>query len=86
MNIIDLFKLIRNNPIIFSKPTVLQDDVEKILKTFSSLIDSINTIRNKASMAHPNENLLNEEEAILVINSIHTILHYLNDKINKVKN
>jgi hypothetical protein len=41
---------------------------------------SLNPIRNNASVAHPNEELLNKEEAMLVINVTRTLLHYLDAK------
>lgn len=58
-------------------------EVNKILKSISTIIDSINTIRNKSSIAHPNEVLLDESEAILAINCSRSLLHYLDSKLNK---
>jgi len=37
-------------------------------------------VRNNASVAHPNEALLGEPEATLVINTVRTLLSYLEDK------
>ncbi|MFB0827685.1 abortive infection family protein [Chromobacterium violaceum] len=55
-------------------------DVERILQGFSTTIDAVNTIRNRQSVAHPNENLLGDDEAHLVVNAIRTIFHYLQTK------
>jgi hypothetical protein len=40
-------------------------------------------LRNKASVAHPNPVLLPEPEAMLVVNSVRTILHYLDEKAHR---
>lgn len=59
---------------------VRQDEIEKIIKAFSNVLDKLNPIRNKASLSHPNEQLLEEDEAMLVINAAYTVLNYLNRK------
>jgi Abortive infection C-terminus len=38
-------------------------------------------VRNMASVAHPNERLLDEPEAMLVVNACRTVLQYLDAKI-----
>jgi hypothetical protein len=43
-------------------------------------MDALNPIRNTASVAHPNADLLKKDEAMLVVNSARTLLHYLNAK------
>jgi Abortive infection C-terminus len=58
-------------------------DVEKILNAFGSILDSMNPVRNKASVAHPNDNLLDETEAVLVINAARTVLGYLDSKLGR---
>jgi hypothetical protein len=45
-----------------------------------ALVHSINDIRNNASLAHPKEPL-EDDEAMLSINTAWTILNYLNAKI-----
>jgi len=55
----------------------------KALNIFSAVVDALNPIRNRMSGAHPNEVLLDEPEAMLVINAIRTLLHYLNARIGK---
>jgi hypothetical protein len=37
--------------------------------------------RNKATLAHPNDAVLEEDDAMLVINGVRTLLHYLNAKV-----
>lgn len=57
-----------------------QGEIDQIITSFSNVLDKLNPLRNKASLSHPNEALLEEDEAVLVINTAHTILNYLNRK------
>ena len=41
-------------------------------------------VRNNASMAHPNSALVGESEAVLVINTVGTLLTYLEAKQREV--
>jgi hypothetical protein len=52
-----------------------------VLKSFSAMIDALNTVRNNNSMAHPSSALLAEPEAMAFINGVRTVLHYLNAKM-----
>jgi hypothetical protein len=57
-----------------------QNDIDQIISSFSNTLDKLNPIRNKASLSHPNEELLEEDEAMFVVNSAQTVLNYLNRK------
>lgn len=81
----ELFKQLRDNHPALQIQGSRHDDIIKILRAISNILDALNPLRNKGSVAHPNENLLGEDEAMLVINSSQTILHYLNAKLKKVK-
>lgn len=59
----------------------MQQPTDRILKVMATLVNDLNPIRNSYSVAHPNDNLLEEAEAMLVINSVRTLLHYLNSKL-----
>ena len=54
---------------------------EKVLKAISVICDTLGTLRNHASLAHANDDLLGQSEALLVANTARTILRYLSDKI-----
>ena len=41
----------------------------------------MNPVRNYGSLAHPNENPLEEPEAMLAVNAVRSLLHYLNMKL-----
>jgi hypothetical protein len=45
-------------------------------------MDALQPIRNNASVAHPNEALLDAPEAMLVVNTARTLLHYLDAKFS----
>jgi Abortive infection C-terminus len=79
-SITDLFKgLVRQGVL---RPTAARsEDIERILKALAVIVDALNPLRNRGSMAHPNANLLDEPEAMLAINTIRTLLHYLNARL-----
>jgi len=80
-SIIDLFKLLRENHPALQRLGSRSEDAQKLLKAMSSVVDTLNTLRNTASLAHPNDALLDDEEAMLAINAAQTILHYLDPKL-----
>jgi len=67
---------------------ILQDlgsraqDVENVLNACTAILDAMLPVRNRASVAHPNSELLGEPEAGLVINVGRTVLHYLDAKLS----
>jgi hypothetical protein len=56
-------------------------DIERILNASGSILDVLNPVRNNASVARPNEQLLGRDEALLVINVGRTLLTYLDAKV-----
>jgi hypothetical protein len=77
-----LFKLLRENHPALKNIKYHQNEIIRVLNAISTIIDSLNTLRNRASVAHPNEILLNEPEAMLLINSARTILHYIDKRLH----
>lgn len=57
------------------------DEVQKMLRTSTAILDALSTIRNNVSRAHPNEALLLQEEALLAINICRSLLQYLDGKL-----
>ncbi len=78
-----LYKGIRTNVYPFNELAKGSPEIDRLLKSFSSIIDPLIPIRNNNSLAHPNEELIGKHEAILVINVVRTILHYLDAKLTK---
>lgn len=75
-----LFSLIRqHHPALQRKAP--GPEADKILRSLAQIVDVLNPVRNQKSMAHPNEDLLEEPEAMLVVNAVRTLLHYLNSKL-----
>ena len=75
-----LFKLLRQYHPALQNLGTRPQDIERILQSSANIMDVLNPIRNNASVAHPNEDLLNKEEAMLVINVTRSLLHYLDSK------
>lgn len=57
------------------------EDIRKVLNASAGILDALDPVRNRASVAHPNEQLLAEPEAMLVINVGRTLLNYLDAKL-----
>lgn len=78
-SITGLFKVIRENHASFkhSKDT----EIGKIMKSLGSVIDVFNPIRNHKSLAHPNTELLKEEDAHFVIDVVIAIIQFISRKI-----
>lgn len=75
-----LFKLIRSQHPAFAVDVPNLDAIEKIFKSLANIVDALNPLRNHSSVAHANERLLPKAEAMLAINSVRTLMHYINDK------
>ena len=82
-SITELFKLVRKKHPSISGLMPGAKHVDRILSAMATIVDALNPVRNRGSVAHPNEELLEEPEATLVINSIRTLLHYLNSRVRK---
>jgi Abortive infection C-terminus len=75
-----LFKLLRKQHKDLQPTGPRSQEISTILNAFASIVDAFNPVRNKASIAHPNPLLLDEDEALLVINTARTLLQYLSRK------
>lgn len=58
-------------------------DMVRVLNGFANALDALNSLRNNASVAHPNENLLQTPEAMLAVNATRTIFNYVRAKIEQ---
>jgi hypothetical protein len=76
-----LYTLLRESDTVLSTAGHREDDIQKIIRSMGSVVDSLNTLRNRASGAHPTEQVLDEPEAMLAINATRTLLHYLDQKL-----
>jgi hypothetical protein len=75
-----LFNLIRQqHPKFQALPPGTES--QKMLRGLAQIVDAMNPVRNNSSLAHPNENLIEEPEAMLAANAVRSLLHYLNMKL-----
>jgi hypothetical protein len=56
--------------------------VNQIINAIGKLLENLNDIRNNKSFSHPNEKIIGEYEAKLVINLFHSILQYIDQKVS----
>ena len=56
-------------------------EVRRLVLTSAATVDAIGTLRNNASLAHPNEELLGHDEALLAVNLVRSLLRFLDAKI-----
>jgi Abortive infection C-terminus len=56
-------------------------DITRILGALATVLDSFGSIRNNASVAHPNTELLDDAEAHLAINAARTLFAFLDAKL-----
>lgn len=82
-SVTELFKLLRakHPALVGREPRV--SDIDRVLRSIAGIVDALNPVRNRASGAHPNELLLSEPEAMLVVNSVNTLLHYLDARLRE---
>jgi hypothetical protein len=76
-----LSKQLRENHPKFNARGARADDIATIQNSLAAIVVGLNPIRNRASLAHPNEILLDAAEAHLVVNCVRTILHYMDAKL-----
>lgn len=58
-------------------------DIGNIAKSLASILTALNPIRNRGSLAHPNETLLDEPEAMFVVNAVKTLMTYIEARLTK---
>lgn len=80
-NLTQVFKCLRKQHPALQANGHRSQDIESILNALNTILSALNPIRNRASVAHPNETLLDEAEARLAINAGRTIFHYLDAKV-----
>ena len=76
------FKLLLNKHPAFDDLGARGQDITTIIRSFSSILNALNPIRNRASVAHPNDELLKNEEAMFVINVARTLIQYVDAKLD----
>ncbi|MFY9826863.1 MAG: abortive infection family protein [Thermoanaerobaculia bacterium] len=54
--------------------------VERVLVALATIVDSLKPVRNRTTLAHPSDALLDEPEATLVVNCMKALLVYFTQK------
>ena len=80
-SITTLFKRLREGHPRLKVEISKHEEIKRICNALAAIIDSLNPIRNQLSRAHPNEEVVDEDEALLVVNIIRTLFHYLDSKL-----
>lgn len=81
-NITAIFRELRMNHPRFQSAVNTSRNIDRLIRSLGGILDVFNPIRNRESMSHPNEALLEEPEAILFINVARSILQYINTRIS----
>lgn len=76
-----LLKVLRTQVPALQTGLARKEDVARVQGALATIVDALNPIRNQASMAHPNDGLLEIAEAALVIDAARSVLNYLNRKL-----
>jgi len=76
-----IFQKIRKTHPVFLIIAHKNPEADKIFNSIMVIFDALSPVRNNASLAHPNKQLIEEPEAMLVINVTRSLLHYFNAKI-----
>lgn len=78
----DLFKVLKQQHPSFRDLGDHQEAIMKVLRALASILDALNPVRNRGSLAHPNDALLDEVDAVLFINAARTTLQYLDSRLS----
>lgn len=81
-SIASMAKALREKHPLFLATGPRAEDITKLWRAIGVIADCLLPVRNKASIAHPNSTLLEEPEAMLVINTVRAIIQYLDDKVS----
>jgi len=79
------FKVLREQFQEFSGAVAHDAEAKRVFGSISTALDSLNTIRNRGTLAHPNEILLEAAEAMLFINLSRAALTYIDSRISTKK-
>lgn len=80
-----LLKLLRQHHPVISDLGEQHDSLSKIMHGMSAVIEGLSTQRNKASLAHANDHLLDHDDAVLAINAAKTLIQFLDAKLTRVQ-
>lgn len=80
--ITQLFKVLRQGHPRLRELGDHSETVTRILQSLANVVDSLNPARNKGSLAHANDQLLDKDDALLTINAARTVFQYIDAKLD----
>jgi hypothetical protein len=57
--------------------------MRKIVFSIGNILDALNPLRNRGSLAHANDQLVERDEALLVVNLTRSIIQYLDGRTQR---
>jgi len=57
--------------------------MKNVLSASATLLEQLDPIRSRASLAHANEELIAHDEALLVINLVRSLMQYFDAKLRR---
>jgi hypothetical protein len=78
-NVPSLFKCVRSHHPAFQHTSDASPSV-KALQGLAQVVEALNTARNHNSLAHPNDELLDANDATLALNCANALIQYLDSK------
>ena len=79
--IVYYFKVLRQQHPGFEAPMTQAAAMKNILNSAATLLEQLDPIRNRATLAHANEELISHDEALLVINLVRSLMQYFDAKL-----
>lgn len=76
-------KIKQEHPCILIDHSQSHLPINQIVNAIGKLLENINGIRNNKSFSHPNEEIIGESEAKLVINLSRSILQYIDSRVSE---
>lgn len=76
------FKLLRQRHPALADLGPQHESLIKVLQAMSIIVDALQPVRNRASLAHANDELLSSDDAVLAINAARTLIQYLDAKFS----
>lgn len=74
-------RLLRQHQPALAEAGPRAEEISRVFGAMATVLDALNPLRNNASVAHPNESLLEGPEAHLAINAARTVFAYLEAKL-----
>jgi hypothetical protein len=80
--IVYYFKVLRQQHPGFNNPLAQPAATKTVLSTAATFLDQLDPIRNRATLAHANEELIAHDEALLIINLVRSLMQYFDAKLH----